>query len=170
MKNKSLLIICFTLMVLIIANGCSAPPDAQDLAQTDIAQTLHAQQMIDTIVAQTLLAIATEQTAQPPTATAQMPSPTPTATLPAEIAATGTPTPTASATVLAEVTVPTNCRTGPGKIFGRVSVLDVNVQAEVIGRNASGTYWIIENPGGSGYCWLWDEYAILTGNTNALPI
>lgn len=80
---------------------------------------------------------------------------------------TSTPT---SAVPLAQVSVPTNCRTGPGIIFDQVSILDVGRQVEVIARNASGTYWVVRNPGGEGTCWLWDQYVTITGSTADLPI
>ena len=170
MKNKSMILSFFLLMIMMIAAGCGPEPGEQDPLQTYSAQTLQAQHIIETIVAQTLAAFELEKTVQQPTAAIQLPSPTATVTSTAEPAADNTPTPTAATLVMAEVSVPTNCRSGPGKIFDRVSVLNVQVKAEVIGRNASGTYWIIKNPGGSGYCWLWDRYAILTGNTNTVPI
>ena len=43
--------------------------------------------------------------------------------------------------------------------------------AEVVGRNLNGNYWYIRNPNDSnGYCWLWGEYATVTGNFAALPV
>jgi hypothetical protein len=67
--------------------------------------------------------------------------------------------------------VATNCRTGPGKIYDRVGALLVGEVAEVIGRNANGNYWYIRNPRQSnGFCWLWGEYATVTGNFAALPV
>jgi uncharacterized protein YgiM (DUF1202 family) len=82
-----------------------------------------------------------------------------------------TPTPTPTSTVVyVQVSVSTNCRSGPGKSYNKISILGVNKKVEVVGRNAEGTYWIVKNPGGSGTCWLWDEYAIITGQTSNLPI
>jgi hypothetical protein len=52
-----------------------------------------------------------------------------------------------------------------------VSALRVGETATVVGRNAAGTYWIIQTPGRTNEtCWLWGQYATLTGDTNALPI
>jgi hypothetical protein len=40
-----------------------------------------------------------------------------------------------------------------------------------MGRDTTGDYWYIRNPNKSGgFCWLWGEYATLTGNFAALPI
>lgn len=42
---------------------------------------------------------------------------------------------------------------------------------EVYGRNYEGTYWYVRNPDNvNGFCWLWGEYANLSGNLQALPI
>jgi hypothetical protein len=101
---------------------------------------------------------------------------TPTATLtpifpPAE---TLTPSPVFTFTPIVpqvSVSVATNCRTGPGKIYDRVGALLVGQVAEVVGRNPTGNYWYIRNPNKSdGFCWLWGEYATLTGNVAALPM
>jgi hypothetical protein len=52
-----------------------------------------------------------------------------------------------------------------------VGALLVGEVAEVIGRLANGEYWYIRNLRQSnGFCWLWGEYATLTGNIAALPI
>jgi hypothetical protein len=88
--------------------------------------------------------------------------------------ATLSPTPVFTATSvipLISVTVPTNCRIGPGKVYDRVGALLVGEVAEVVGRDLNGNYWYIRNPNNSnGYCWLWGEYATLTGNFAALPV
>jgi hypothetical protein len=60
---------------------------------------------------------------------------------------------------------------GPGRAYDRVGALLVGEVAEVVGRNANGEYWYIRNPRQpGGFCWLWGEYATVTGNFAALPI
>jgi hypothetical protein len=60
---------------------------------------------------------------------------------------------------------------GPGKVYDRVGALLVGQVAEVVGRNLNGNYWYIRNPNDSnGFCWLWGEYATVTGNFAALPV
>jgi len=72
---------------------------------------------------------------------------------------------------LISVSVPTNCRVGPGRAYDRVGALLVGEFAEVFGRDLGGNYWYIRNPdNSSGFCWLWGEYATLAGNTQALPV
>jgi hypothetical protein len=73
------------------------------------------------------------------------------------------PTPT---TPTISVSVDTNCRTGPGAIFERVGILLVGETAEIVGREPKGEYWYIRNPDtGPEFCWVWGEYATISGNT-----
>jgi hypothetical protein len=110
----------------------------------------------------------TETPTLPPTLTFTpiTPTLTPTQTLIPTLPYTTTPL-----TVQVTVTVPTNCRTGPGILYTRVGALLVGEVAQVIARNAAGTYWYIRNPDRPPeYCWLWGQYAIVTGNIGTLPI
>jgi hypothetical protein len=125
------------------------------------------------MVVQTVFAGLT-QTAGPVIPITGLESPTPTFTQ------TDTPTPTLSPTPLfsptpltplISVSVPTNCRVGPGKVYGRVGALLVGEVAEVVGRDPTGNYWYIRNPDATnGFCWLWGEYATLAGNFAVLPV
>ncbi|HSL28566.1 MAG TPA: SH3 domain-containing protein, partial [Anaerolineales bacterium] len=63
-----------------------------------------------------------------------------------------------------------NCRVGPGRAYDRVGALLVGQVAEVIGRNQVGNYWYIREPGRNVTCWLWGEYATVTGNIGVLPV
>jgi uncharacterized protein YgiM (DUF1202 family) len=67
------------------------------------------------------------------------------------------------------VSVNTNCRTGPGVIYDLVGGLLVGEEAVVVGKFTLTNYWIINNPDSSGTCWLWGQYATVTGNTAGLP-
>ena len=100
------------------------------------------------------------------TSTPEAPSATP--------SVTPSPTPifTATSTVpQISVSVATNCRVGPGRVYDRVGALLVGQVAEVVGRNQNGDYWYIRNPNNSnGFCWLWGEYATVSGNFAALPV
>lgn len=99
------------------------------------------------------------------TSTPEVPSATPSATL--------SPTPLFTATPvvpLISVSVATNCRVGPGRVYDRVGALLVGQTAEVIGRNQVSNYWYIREPTRNVTCWLWGEYATVTGNLAALPV
>jgi uncharacterized protein YgiM (DUF1202 family) len=182
MKHNKFLMLLFFVIPLLLISGCSAPPDGEqevDLEQlvgTYIAQTQGAQQQIEAIVTQTMAAMPTNVEEKAPV---EEPSPVasptlePTATATATATATETPLPTATATTtvpLAEVSVATNCRTGPGKIYDWVSVLPVGKQVEVVARSVYGTYWVVQNPAGPGTCWLWGNYARVAGETANLPV
>jgi hypothetical protein len=89
---------------------------------------------------------------------------------------TGTPTLTSTPELTATPTVPTvtvsqdtNCRTGPGVQFDLISALLIGQSAEIVGKNTASNYWIIKTPGGSGTCWLWGQYATVSGNIAGLP-
>jgi hypothetical protein len=160
------------LLIVLIFSGCglfSNPQqiNAEDAVRTSVAETLAVINAANTIAAQTLAAPEeTEETAiteeqatpLPPTET---PIDLPTATL----AFTATPS-----VPMVQVSVDTNCRTGPGIIYDWVSVLQVGQEAEVIARNADGNYWVIQKPGGAGTCWLWGNYATVQGPTASLPV
>ena len=183
MRQDKLIIFAFLLICLLTISGCSSPAEnesdlqqsqtseAQHLIGTIVAQTQAAQHQVETIVAQTLAAmpeIDKDMTPSEATAT-QVPTETHTATM----APTETPTlpnTAVSAVPMVQVTVPTNCRSGPGKVFGKVSVFDVGKSVEVIARNSDSTYWVVNNPAGSGVCWVWGNYAIVSGSTSGLPV
>ena len=128
---------------------------------------------------------ATQQAAGPGTA-APSPSASPTASEAASQTLTPvpsqTPTPTATATPIViasptsmvpmiSVSVPTNCRVGPGKDYGIDGALLVGEIAQVYARDPSGNYWYIPNPDSPGdFCWVWDEYATFTGFAGSLPV
>jgi len=83
---------------------------------------------------------------------------------------TPTPTPTSTPAVpMVSVSSTTNCRTGPSTDYDIISSLGVGQTAEVVGKYSGGNYWVIKTPGGAGNCWLWGQYATITGNTDKLP-
>lgn len=161
--SKSIPTLAFVAALLLATLACSsggiATPADPGLINTMVAETLAALQM---------------QTAQPgivpatatSTFTPEPPTASPTITL------TPTPVFTASPSVpLISVSVATNCRVGPGRVYDRVGALLVGEFTEVYGRDLAGNYWYVSNPDVSGgFCWLWGEYATLAGNTQALPI
>jgi hypothetical protein len=138
----------------------------QDLVNTQVAETIN--------IALTQTEMAQVPTMAPitlPSATATSPfvppppTATPTATLPPIVL---TPTP---AIPQIWVSVDTNCRVGPGKIYDRVGYLLVGQVSDVYGRNPTGDYWYIRNLNNyTAYCWLWGEYATVSGNIPALPV
>jgi hypothetical protein len=130
--------------------------------------------LIGTLIAQTMAAYT--PTSDPGIPVTGDESPTPTMT----------PSPTATPTAISLVTstvsippgavqisvsVPTNCRVGPGIAYARVGALRVGEVAEVVGRHADRNYWVIRQPGNAAAtCWLWGQYATVVGDTSLLPV
>lgn len=92
--------------------------------------------------------------------------------------ATETPLPPSTSTLeltptplvpIVTVSQNTNCRTGNTTQFDLVGALLIGQTAEVVGKNTASNYWVIKTPGGSGTCWLWGQYATVSGNISALP-
>jgi hypothetical protein len=131
---------------------------------------------INTSVAQTFAAIQAQNTQPGIPVGSDTPTPTftasPTVTLTPTITLTPTPIFTATPSVpQISVSVPTNCRVGPGKAYDRVGALLVGEVTEIYGRDLAGNYWYVRNPDNSGgFCWLWGEYATFGGNISVLPI
>jgi hypothetical protein len=97
-----------------------------------------------------------------PTPTLVSDTPTP------EFSPTPAFTPTSSVPTIT-VSVNTNCRTGPGVIYDLNGGLNVGQTAEVVGKNSAvANYWVVRLPGGT-ICWLWGQYATVSGNTANLP-
>jgi len=139
--------------------GAPAPaPDDPNAVNTSIAQTISARQTDAAIN-------------NPATATSTSTPETPTLTLEPTLSATPDFTATPSTPTIS-VSVDTNCRVGPGAIFERVGILLVGETAEIVGREPKGEYWYIRNPDvadeGEEFCWVWGEYATVSGNT--LPL
>ena len=145
-------------VVVLVAMACSAQATAVPVPDAN---------SVNTMIAQTVAAALT-QTGLPAGTSTFTPEPTlsPTPSLSPTPLFTATP-----AVPLISVSVDTNCRVGPGKIYDRVGALLVGETAEVAGIDPTGRYWYIRNPDQpGGFCWLWGEYATLAGNTGALPI
>ena len=146
MRRLSLLLVLFALLALACNLPSAAPPTSSPRLMTAMAQTLPLLPLQNTSLS-------------PPTATG----------IPSLLSETATLTPT-PAGVFLSVSTATNCRTGPGTVYDRLSVLDVRQTAEAVGRYTSSNYWIIQNPDGSGTCWLWGEYVtVVAGDPRTLP-
>lgn len=167
--------------LLIVSSACGALPAPVSNPTSDISA-------FSTAIAQTVVAELTQKapqqsdftptlegmptpestfTLEPPTATfTETETSTPTQTL------TSLPIFTATSSVpLISVSVATNCRVGPGKVYPMVGALLVGKTAEVLGRDPSNNYWYIRNPGaGAEFCWVWGEYATVTGSISLLPV
>lgn len=151
-------------MAIITLTGC-APQQADETASNRSATgTVGA---LDALAAGTIEALqdldstatSAARTAQP-TATEPPPTRTMTATL----------TPTLEF-VEVEVSVDTNCRSGPNVAFDYVGALLVGERTQVVARTDTPGYFIVDNPDRPGRtCWLWDRHATLYGDPTRLPL
>ena len=142
---------------------------------TSVAQTVDFIMMMTQNAAQPVDSISSDTPTPFPTLTATW-TPEPTFTLTPTLTATPTFTPTflPTATAIApmiSVSVPTNCRVGPGRVYTMVGALLVGQTVPVYARTADGAYWYIRNPDSpTEFCWVWGEYATVTGLAGALPV
>ncbi len=143
MKAKRTLLAVDALLVAILA--CNIPRN-QNVAPPSGARPT------ETLRADVVL----EASDTPTTAFTETPSLTPTITL--------TPTPSVPEV---RVSAATNCRSGPGTVYDLLYTLQPGQVAQVIGKSTPMNYWIINFPGGTS-CWLWGQYATVSGNIAAL--
>jgi hypothetical protein len=164
--------VALTLTILsIVVLACALP--AIPLQDSGAISTAAAQTVIAGFV-ESALSATLPPTSQGPTftLTPEPPTVTPTVTITSTQTLTATMAYTSTPLVpQISVSVPTNCRVGPGKVYRRVGALLVGETAEIYGRDPTGRYWYIRNPdSSSGYCWVWGEYATVVGNIALLPV
>ena len=154
-KTPQHLLLWFALL-LLASFACSLPDGESDAARTESAATV-IMEITQTALANTI--IQPEQTSSPVPAPDE-PTPIPSIT----------PTPTSSIPMVT-VSSLTNCRSGPGIAYALLGGLQVGETAEVVGVAPSGwDYVIINNPDAAGTCWLWLQYATITGSLAGLPV
>ena len=167
MSWKSLLAIPVSILFLF-ASGCNLPGGTVTTIATNppVAVPLNtqvAEVVASTQAAQTALAngVAASLTA--------MPTNTPQFTFTPSLTPTQTFTLTPGVTTVS-VSVNTFCRTGPGDPYDILGTLPVGQTAEVVGRSATNDFWIIKLPPQGINCWLWGQYATVTGNSSGLSV
>lgn len=64
----------------------------------------------------------------------------------------------------------TNCRTGPGQSYDLLFAYVKGAKREIIGYFPETNYWLIKAPESkTGQCWIWGEYADLSGSYWVVP-
>jgi len=176
-QRTSLLVLAVLLAVTacVIPNVSFTDPAAQ---ATILAVTVDAAIR----ATQKVQGAAAESTADDASAHATALSATPSLTPAPTETATETPTETPTVVPLVilsptsilpmiSVSVPTNCRSGPGKAYPMEGALLVDEVADVLGNDPTGNYWYIPNPDSPGdYCWVWGEYATISGYQGSVPL
>ena len=142
--------------LLLLLSACNFPgifsePSLEDQAATFVAMTLNAS--------------APAGPGETPRTTLPANSPT----QPASNGPVATITPTFSVPML-EVEDPTNCRSGPGANFDIITVFQPGASAEIVGRSAQNDWWLINNPFGTGTCWISGEFATVSGSESTVKV
>ena len=83
--------------------------------------------------------------------------------------ATMTLSPTSSVPSVS-VSIATNCRSGPGLAYGLLDILNPGQRGIITAQSSVSNYVLIQSPGGGPDCWLWLQYATITGNIGNLPL
>lgn len=165
MRKKSQISFIVLLIFLIITlSGC----DFLGLEQDSLSDDQRVQtQVVGTVAAMQTIEVLVEEQVQMSPSEAYIPIPTQTETIMPAITETATNTLTTTPEkVMVSVSVDTNCRSGPGKIYDYIGALLVGEQAEVVGKSMDGEYWVIKNPDRSGECWMWGYYASIIGDSS----
>ncbi len=139
--RKSFFVLCIFLMFTITA--CNLPGGLSDPSINDQAAT---------IVAMTLQAATTP--------TPQTILNTPTAI--SIVTKSGSP-----ATLT--VTDNTNCRSGPGKNYAKLTTIPAGTTVSIVGRDATGSFLIVTPADGSANCWVDGTLGTVNGDTATLP-
>ena len=152
-------------LVLIALSACTLPDGAG--AGVDLMVVTQTYQALDAIAEATVQAIQSQEAQE--TVQASIPSPTFT---PGPPTLTTTPTHTSTPKVpTIKVSLDTNCRSGPGKVYDMIGALLVGETTEILARGSVPNYWVVDNPDYPGHeCWLWGKYATVSGDTSHLPI
>jgi hypothetical protein len=175
MKSKTpqfwLTVILMALVFGLTACGVGEPDiSTEERVQTRIAETMAVEYYVQTGVAERLAASSPFEEGQAGPEASELP-----VAVVLEVPATTTVTAlievnTATPSIpMVTVSRGTNCRSGPGTEYKILGELLVGQQAEVVGVFPDWDYWIIKNPDKTGECWLWGEYASVSGETADLP-
>jgi hypothetical protein len=62
------------------------------------------------------------------------------------------------------------CYAGPGPDYETLAVLSIGMKAEVLSKDGSGEYWIVQSPLGNGSCWTESRYATIIGQVEGIPV
>lgn len=171
MSKQQIKVLIISILILSLA-ACNLPagvdPNAPDFELTVTANAA----LIETALAsgaQPPADLAQPNAVEPAPAGNEAPPATEELSNPAESSATPT---ISQSGVTVVVSVATNCRKGPGQAYESVYGLPVGVTGKVVGKNTSvPNYWVIEIPNtNGGTCWLWGQYATVTGDTNTLKV
>ena len=85
--------------------------------------------------------------------------------------ASPTDAPTATTVPKISVTTDTNCRKGTNVIYDYLGAFLIgDGKVPIVAKDPTGRYWYINNPDAPGGCWVSGNYAVVEGDTSALPV
>jgi uncharacterized protein YraI len=143
---KKFLILC---LVLFGAAACGLPPRTVTPAPPPQMQTAAAL-TIEAVLSSTPLATATNAP--------QNTAPAVTTT----VSASSTPSPGQAMLTVEDVT---NCRSGPGADYERITQIQAGQQVNIVGSYPS--YWLVQTE--AGICWIAMEFSTPTGDVAGVP-
>jgi hypothetical protein len=159
MKTHKLILIVSCVLALGITSCQGLPTKVAPVSEDELK----------TLVAGTLTAVAysvgqTQTAAVTPTETSTPTEPPPPPT------ATSTITPT-TAILTVTLTGSTNCRRGASTYFPNIKTFAAGSVIEVLAINPAGDYFFVKAPEAeAGGCWIWGEFASLSGDVKTLPV
>jgi hypothetical protein len=147
-SNRKTFVLVVMLSLALVA--CGGGADTDSVVATSVAQT----QQISALETAAAGGAADpgqdsgEDAAEGVAEATELPSETPTITQ--------TPTPDIAQLTLSQAT---NCREGPGVIYGFIITIQAGVLTEVVGVHAQGNDYVVVDYSGGNTCWLWLQYA-----------
>ena len=168
-KSRIHLMIIFLILTSLACGvsditGSDSPTEAPGALDTAVAKSLAETASMQTAVAQGVANVANPTqdggSVGAPTIQVQLSSQTPSITV----------SPTTDKAMVS-VSQSTNCRSGPGTTYEWLGALNPGQEVEILGKDSSGSSFYIKNPTNpSGFCWIWNTYATVTGDTAAVPV
>jgi len=150
MRKLALIFLC------LLLTACNIP------LREDSSEDLNEQAA--TLVAMTLNAVSTPTRENTP-----LPTPSRAAT---QVTGTPSPTPTITPTYsvpMLKINEPTNCRTGPGQSYDILFTFNAGASVEIVGHYPTNNYWTVNVQGRNEPCWVWGEYATVSGSHWTVP-
>jgi len=159
--KKSIHILFALIVLLSITQACNLQSPTQSVISVN--------DQAATIIAATLQAGNANGADVPITATSSSTPNSTVTSMTATVGPTATITPTYSVPMLT-LREQTNCRTGPGLSYDILFAYVQGVKREILGYYAQENYWLIKAPeSATGECWIWGEYADVTGSYWVVP-
>lgn len=157
MKTKKTIVGMITIILLVIASGCTPAAATPNLAAT---------MAVNVAVEQTLAAMHTQSMNTEIAYQQQHPTETPTPS--ATPTSAYTPTPEKVTLTLSKDTY---CRAGIYTKSPFVALMTAGQTYDVLAVDpAKDAYYVVEPNHTFTYCWLWGEFASISGNSASLPV